>query len=779
MKLILYFSGAMILIGTLFSFQLWGQEIVINEFMSDNEITIQDEDGDFSDWIELYNPNDHTINLWNYGLSDNVGELGKWIFPSIDLPGHGFLLIFASGKERQDSSELHTNFKISSGGETLYLVNSAGVIIDETINKYLADDKVMARIPDGSDHWFESSNPTPGSSNETENQLLFSSVGGFFSAPFYLKITSVLGDTVFYTLDGSIPTDSSGICVDSLFMDDTYTKPNYYSEIPTSPEQRLISYHAWESPDANIDKANIVRCASFRNGMRTSEIYTHTYFVDSNIFSKYSMPVISLVTESANFFGFDKGIYVPGKMQEPNNPGVTGNYYMKGEAWERPIHNEYSENNGHIRCSQNAGARIHGGLTRHAGQKTLRVYAREEYGESCFNYQLLSQKPVNSYKRFLLRTTMGGSSIDEATIRDVVAHEIVRDLDIEIQDYQPVIVYINGEYWGIHTLRDRIDERYIEYTFGFDKDSIDMINANIALVDAGSNAHYKRVAEYIDQNDLSVDFNYEYVKSQIDIHSLVDYVIAEMFLSNWDWPGNNQKLWRPQTPEGKWRWIFFDLDVAYSHTITDIFDHAMLEEGERPWNTESVSSLLLRNLLKNNNFRSLFIDRFAEILNKEFSQEKMMSKLNAIMDLYRLEIPRHCSRWHYPASIDSWEDDIENHIVDFLVDRPCEVAKQIINYFDLEEFAYNCYGADHLTECFIVAPNPSNGQFFIQNNSANEFLGYLLITDVTGKVVFFEQDVLLTHYERKHYDLSRLSGGSYFVKYVTDQRSCIIPIVIL
>ncbi len=409
----------------------------------------------------------------------------------------------------------------------------------------------------------------------------------------------------------------------------------------------------------------------------------------------------------------------------------------------------------------------------------VRVYAREEYGDSYFNYQLLPQKSVNSYKRFLLRATMGGSSIDEATIRDVLAHEIVRDLDIEIQDYQPVIVYINGEYWGIHTLRDRIDERYIEYTYGFNKDSIDMINANIALVDAGSNLHYKRVAEYIDQNDLSVDYNYEYVKSQIDIHSLVDYVIAEMFLSNWDWPGNNQKLWRPQTPEGKWRWIFFDLDVAYSRTIPDIFDHAMLEEGERPWNTESVSSLLLRNLLKNNNFRSLFIDRFAEILNKEFTPGKISGKLNAIMDQYRPELSSHISRWNYPSSTTSWENDIENNLLDFLMNRPCEMAKQMINYFDLEEFGYKCYEVNDPPECFIVAPNPSSGQFFIYNNSANEFLGYLLITDITGKIVYFEQDVTLAHYERKYYDLSRLSGGSYFIKYVTDQRSSIIPIVIL
>jgi hypothetical protein len=147
-------------------------------------------------------------------------------------------------------------------------------------------------------------------------------------------------------------------------------------------------------------------------------------------------------------------------------------------------------------------------MTRHAAQKTLRLYARDSYGLDEFAYTLLPQKEVREYERFLLRTTMG-SWRGETILSDILAHELVRSLDVEIMDYQPVVVYLNGEYWGLHTLRDRVDERYIEYSFGIDADSVDMINANIGLVDAGSNAHYKDLARFIESHDLSMPDHYD------------------------------------------------------------------------------------------------------------------------------------------------------------------------------------------------------------------------------------------------------------------------------
>lgn len=610
-----------------------------------------------------------------------------------------------------------------------------------------------------------------------KNLLFFSEESGFYESPFQLRISSQSGDPIYYTLDGSLPNSNSTFLSGSIQLDYTDSKPNSLTENPTSPKQSLINYKAWESPEKQVDKAHVIRCASFRDGVRTSRVYTRTYFIDKHIFYKYSLPLISLVTDEKNLFDSDSGIYVPGLHFDSGDPQWTGNYFQKGREWEQAVHLEYFTKDGDLELSQDAGFRIHGGMTRHAAQKTLRVYARDEYGEENFNFKLLPQKEVSKYKRFLLRTSMG-SWQGETVIADVLAHELVRDLDVEIMDYQPLIVYLNGEYWGIHTLRDRVGERFIEYTYGIDRDSVDMINANISLIDAGSNEHYLRLAEFIDLNDLSDQINFDYVKTQMDISSFVDYVIAEMFFANSDWPGNNQKLWRPQTTDGKWRWIFMDLDGAYDPGAPNIFKHAMAKEGEMEWQKEPVSSFLLRNLLENSQFTSLFVSRFAEILNEEFTHEKIFHKIKMIGSLYEQELPRHISRWSYPASLSSWENDVEDYLLDFLIARPCEVARQVISYFKLEEFGFNCESREELEEHILLAPNPSDGSFSIWNNSERSMLAHMVISDASGRIVYVEENVLLESQKKKAYEFTELGAGIYYLSLVSALQAVVKALVI-
>ena len=463
--------------------------------MSKNESSIFDEDNEHHDWIELYNNHSETINLNNYSLSDNEDNLNKWQFPNITIAPQSYLLIFASGKDRT-TSELHTNFKISSAGEELYLSNPEGTIIDHIAALNLGEDDSFGKLPDGSNNLIHLKYSSLGSSNNNTSQLIFSSPAGFYDEAFNLNIRSLLGDTIYYTLDGSIPTINSNVFTDSIFIYNRSSEPNYFSKFPTSPDQSLISYKAWESPSITLDKANIIRCISIKDGIPTSKVYINTYFIDENIFTKYSLPIISLITEEDNLFDSDSGIYIPGVNFNINNPEWTGNYFQSGIKWEKPFHIEYFDKNGVLGFSQDAGLRIHGGKTSQAAQKSMRLYAREEYDKKYFNYPLITQREHSEYKRFILRTTMG-SWHDQSIIKDVLAHEIAKDLDIETQGFQPVLVFLNGEYWGIHTLRDKIDEYYINYKFDVDKDSVDLIGGNYNLIFAGDNSHYKNILEFI------------------------------------------------------------------------------------------------------------------------------------------------------------------------------------------------------------------------------------------------------------------------------------------
>jgi hypothetical protein len=743
-----------------------GQTVVINEIMAKNTSTLQDGDSDFSDWIELYNASSATINLLDYSLSDEINNFDKWIFPAIDLRPNSYLLIFASDKNKLDPTELHTNFKISSSGEELFLSNNSGVIIDEISSVSLSDNESYCRTPDGSTTWIVTGISSPNATNNYSNQLLFSNQEGFYENPFSLSINSHIGDTIYYTLDGDIPSDNSNIYTESLFIDTKNSEPNRLSEIPTTPEQDLISFKAWESPQETINKATILRCASFSNGVRTSEIYTKTFFVDGEIMGEYSIPVISLISEEENLFNPDSGIFVPGVNFNANNPEWTGNYFKHGDAWERNMHIEYFDQQGNLEFSQDAGVRIHGGKTRQASQKSLRLYARNEYGKKYFNHKLLPQKEVKKYKHFILRTTMGAWG-KPTIIKDVVAQNISASLNIDYQDFQPVIVYINGEYWGIHTIRDRIDESYIEYTHNIDADSVEFKESG--------NLAYNNLIEFIKDNSLEYISNYEYVISQIDVDNYIDYTIAELFFINLDWPANNMKLWR-ELPNGKWRWVLYDLDACFGNENGNMFIHSTRNDSSITWPNSPASTFLFRNLLKNEMFQNQFINRYADILNENFDTGFMVNKLDSIKEVYSPEIAGHIGRWNYPNSFNKWEEDIEDDLKSFLQKRPCVVKDNIMAFFDLTDFNYECDSNISIVEIhginnLILAPNPNNGNFFVYNTYSSIINATIILTNIDGQIVYKENNVDILRNERKYFDLSNLSKNVYVLHIVSNNYS--------
>jgi hypothetical protein len=450
------------------------------------------------------------------------------------------------------------------------------------------------------------------------------------------------------------------------------------------------------------------------------------------------------------------GIFVPGVHFNLNDPEWTGNYFMKGIDWERAVHIEYFDLDGILQFTQDAGIRIHGGKTRSAAQKSLRLYARKEYGKKYFNYMLLPKRPVNKYKRFILRTTMGSWG-KQTIIKDVVAQSMSRNLNIDYQEFQPAIVYINGEFWGVYTIRDRIDERYIEYTHNIDKDSVEFYETG--------NTNYQNLMEFIELNDLSDDDNYEYVINRIDIDNYIDYMIAEQFFHNYDWPVNNMKFWRDKSQGGKWRWVFYDLDAGFGDPDYNMLIHSTMNNPSIVWPNSPASTFLFRNLLKNKGFKNQFISRYAEILNTEYDFDTMLNILDSIKELYSPEIPGHITRWNFPDSYPDWEEGIEEELVSFIEDRPCIVEYNIINFFNLSEFDFSCNSKvleNEIDRTLILAPNPCDGVFYIYNNEADINNANITITDVNGRVVSRITNFSLNGNEHKYFNLSYLPGNIYF-----------------
>ncbi|MCO5247848.1 MAG: CotH kinase family protein [Chitinophagales bacterium] len=747
-------------IALLFYSVAHGQTVVLNELMSSNHKTIQDKDGDYSDWIELYNPTDEAVHLSGYSLSDKKSKLDKWTFPDITIPSKGYLLVFASGKDIKNPKELHLNFKISSDGEDLFLTNDFGEIIDQVGKIDLDADESYCRIPDGGLKWISSKVPSPGASNNFSNQLIFSEQEGFYRDSFYLFIESLNGDTVFYTMDGNIPNSQSEVFDGYLTIKDRTDHPNVFSEIPTTPVQDIITYKAWESPQTLIDKATVLRCVTYRNGVRTSQVYTKTYFVDNKNNLRYTTPVLSLITESDNLFDYGKGLFVPGKYFSYVSPEWTGNYFKHGKEWERDVYIEYFNSKGEKEFSQDAGLRIHGGKTRHAAQKSLTLYARAKYGVKNFKYELLPNRSNDKYKRFILQTTMGalfGSSI----IKDVYGQNIVSSFDIDYQEFQPVTVFINGEYWGVYSIRDKIDNRYIQYTHGIDKDNVEFVEDD--------STSYNQLMQYISENSLESNANYEYVKKKIDINNYIDYTIAEQFLNNYDWPGNNMKIWRSKE-NGKWRWVLYDLDYGFGDAGYDMFTHSIKNDPSITWPNPPSSTFLFRNLLKNQSFKTKCIKRYEELLNSDFAVKIMKSKLDSIKSLYQPEIPKHIERWNYPKSMDSWEYHINNDLLSFIEKRPCEVSRQIKLFFGLKDFGFDCLSnVNELANRnqLILAPNPNSGSFFIYNSITDMKDANIFVTDMSGRIVYNASREVLLRNVKLSFDLSNLPNGVYVLHLVS------------
>lgn len=684
--------------------ELKAQQLFINEFMASNSYTIADDNGDFEDWIELYNQGNSAVNLAGYGLSDDLTEPFRWVFPPVNLQPGSYLLIWASGKDRRvPGSPLHTNFSISAGGEFLLLTNPSGQRVDEVSPVPVPNSISYGRQPDGSEDLFFFSQPTPGNINNNNAYLgvvpdpVFSQVSGFFTEPFELTISkSDPNSTVFYTLNGSEPDQNSQQYSDPLVIASKAGVPNGISMIPTNNDNNPGPpyFEGWQPPLGEVFKVNSVRAVAMRPDYISSKVITHSYLVDNLGVNRYSLPVFFMNTTAANLFDDETGIYVPGN---------HNNMYQTGDEWERPVHLSFFEHDGVHAFADDLGVRTHGGTTRSRPRKSLRFYARSEYGNSYVNYKLFPEKQVALYKRFLLRNS--GNDWDQAVFRDGFIHYLARDLNVETQNYRPAILFINGEYWGIHNIRDRYDEHYIYTHYGLPEEEFCMIENNSVFIFGNPDGvqHYNNMRSFMNSNSMAQSANYDYVKTQMDPESFADAQIINIFSVNTDWPGNNLNFWRRMTSEyqpgfpsgmdGRWRWQIYDTDFGFwlnFHYVPGVNEgatHNTLAFAAEPngpsWPNPPWSTFLLRKLLANTGFKNYFVNRFADLLNTTLSESNVTAILDSIQQVLQPEMQEHINRWRRPIDMNEWLSNVQR-MRSFAQQRPTHQREHIRSFFGLQ-----------------------------------------------------------------------------------------------
>ena len=575
--------------------------------------------------------------------------------------------------------------------------------------------------------------------------VVFSTSGGFYAQPFQLSLECYYPNhTVHYTINGCRPTKHSPRYTDPLWLDNQLFSPSEIYKIPISPESAMFV------PDS-VSHAIVIRAAVFdENDVCISKVFTNTYVIHSLGGVNNGLPVLSICADSLALFDYETGIFVPGANWDSLNPSHSGNYFLKGREWERLANVEFYDPVDNSGINQECGLRAHGNRSRVYPNKGMKLYAREEYGAKRFRYKFYDDSPIESFKRLIVKPF---STLNPYVgIQDNICNRLALRLNMDASHSRPVRVYLNGEYWGIYFLQEKLDEHFLEDYYDVDESQCNIVENWDNEAEFGSAEGIYRLLNWMETADLRSDENYEYVDSLIDIGNLIDYFIFETFIANKDWPGNNVQCW--QMADGKWTWAFFDGDYTLLNDDFDVFGN-LTYTGDLSWPASTRSTLLFRRLIQNETFKTQFAERLDELCNTVLRYESTAPILYEIRDALCYEVCYQSERFGLLPSVDYWNWGV--YLVDEFLKHRCESYRR-----SFEDFMEQLPATEVPYSRYVLYPNPSAGELFLISYGDASSEEELVVTDLVGRVVWREQVCLDSN---RHHRISLdLSAGVYVLK---------------
>ena len=527
-------------------------------------------------------------------------------------------------------------------------------------------------------------------------QLVFSQDAGYYEQEFMLTLTTAYKDAVIrYTTDGADPTSTTREYLAPITVKNRTADENVLANISNIRG----SGPGYFRPTVSLHKGMVIKAAVFdKTGQRLTNIITKSYFVHPEIFTKYGeLPIISIVTEQKNFFDNSLGIY------------VNGNWNNKGETWERPAHFELFEPDGTVGISQSMGVRIQGAYSRGFTQKSLRFYARSRYDEEHPNveYDLLGGdmkdyygNNIEKFENFLLRNS-GNDFEGGVMLRDGFMQRLAKNTNTDMQGYRPAVAFINGEFWGIYNIRQRVDNHLAAAKFDLNPDMVAAYeisggaqNATLNDGDQSDLDYYNTMYSFFNNNSgkFSQESYYKEALTYIDEDNLIDYYITNFYINNSDWPWNNCKFWRYKEPngynpyapagmDGRFRFVLSDTDFGFGGLGGGYHENLLnkvISQGSAPY-----GSRIFRRLLENSTFRNKFINRFCDLLNTEFEEDVVRRTLEAAANKIYSIMPYHIDRWRNNTNnMNDWQNRI-NYMFEFGQRRGGYVRDHIRNQWGL------------------------------------------------------------------------------------------------
>lgn len=496
--------------------------------------------------------------------------------------------------------------------------------------------------------------------NPSDTDVRFSAASGFYEDEVLLEMAcSVPGADVYYTTDGSVPTARS------LYYDGPVLLDNVDGEYGPLSDYTGISHEDYV-PDMGMVRGHVIRAAAFRGEERIGGVQSASYFIGIDREDDYGdVPVVSLIMEEDDLFDYETGIYTLGMTyddwyaehgEEPHGWWEPqGNFSNKGLSWERPVHVDYLPADGSEGFHQQMGVRIKGGATRIYNQKSLRLIARDEYGDDRVRYPLLGRHEradgeglVESYKQFTLRS--GGNDCSFTKLRDPLVQNLSSDLRLDTQQNRPCIVFINGEYWGLYTIIEEYSGRDIENNYGIEKENVVLIKRSV--VENGQESDHQlfdSMFAFITENDMSVEENYRKASAMLDMGNAADFFAVQFYVNNTDGipqNNNNWQMWRARTldssnpyGDGRWRLLLYDMDGSAdllgdgTNVTVDCISPSLSGQTDRPF------AQLLRSLCQSEAFLRELILSMCDVRNIHFGPERFSAEMQSLREVYEPLLP--------------------------------------------------------------------------------------------------------------------------------------------
>jgi gliding motility-associated-like protein len=632
-------------------------QVVINEYSAANVSNHLDGFGEYEDWFELYNGTGNAIDLTGWYLSDRATNPLKFVIPSGTIPANGRIMVYCSGRAATLGGAIHTSFKLTqTQPENIVLSDAAGTLVDELTLVPCQSNHSRGRTSDGASTWSLFTTPTPSApnsspQNEYAQKPIFDVPSGIVAGPTSVSLAVTQpGLTIRYTLDGTTPTAAS---------------------------------LAYSGPIA-VNTNTVIRARSFTSDANTppSFVETNTYLVGVS----HTVPILCLSGDEVKDLAND---IAPNAFSD-NFDGTIEYFSAQGSL-----------------IDEGAGFyNKHGNDSWAYPQRGLDFVMRDQYGYNhAIHHVIYRGKNRDEFSRIMLKAgasdnypfESGGAHIRDAYVQSLSQ---VNKLKLDERSYEPCVVYIDGEYWGVYEMREKVDDNDFLEHYNDQKElySNSPLNVQFLKTWGGTWTEYggpqaqtdwDNLLNYINTNDMSVAANFNYVDSLFNWESLIDYFVLNSYIVSQDWLNWNTGWWRGLNPAGdkkRWRYILWDMDACFGHYVnfTGIPDTGPTAD---PCNAENLPdpggqghTQIMTRLMDNDIFRQYYVSRYIDLSNTAFKCENMIQHLDSLVALIEPEMPQHITRWG--GSIAEWQANVQA-IRDFINARCANLSEGLMDCYDV------------------------------------------------------------------------------------------------